>query len=83
MEKIFIIFIIAIFALAILVGAAILMRNRENIERIDRQYYDEDGNHLYYDRSLIEKEEFKRHHPGEEKNVRTFRRLFSRNKKQT
>ncbi|MDE6577234.1 MAG: hypothetical protein K2J82_01410 [Muribaculaceae bacterium] len=81
MVKIFIIFLIAIFALALLAAAAFSARNRDRLNEIDRQYYDEDGNHLYYDRSIIEKEDFRRNNPEEEKNIRTLRRLFRKEKK--
>ncbi len=80
MVKIFIVLIIAIFAIGILVTAAISLRNRDRINEIDRQYYDEEGNHLYYDRSLIEKEEFKRNNPAESGYVRTISRLFRKRK---
>lgn len=44
-------------------------------ERFDRKYRDEDGDHLYYDESIIEKKEFKRRFP-DVKGLRTFSRLF-------
>ena len=40
----------------------------------DRDYRDQDGNHVYYDESIIEKKRFSRLHPKEA--ARTFRRLF-------
>ena len=76
MVKIFIVFLVVIFAIGILVTAAISIRNRGRIDDIDRHYYDEDGNHMYYDRSIIEKKEFNRQNPSESKHVRTFSRLF-------
>ncbi len=44
---------------------------------IDSQYYNADGDHIYYDRSLIEKKQFLRHFPHI-KNLRSLSRLFSR-----
>lgn len=88
MVQIFIIFLIIILVLAAIVGAAVAFRghgesgpftpidNSRDPDNIDRQYYDESGNHIYYDRSSIEKAEFIRHHPDEK--PRSLRRLFSR-----
>ncbi len=42
----------------------------------DRGYRDQDGDHLYYDKSIIEKKNFRRLHPKEA--ARTFARLFGR-----
>lgn len=50
--------------------------NRGNRER-EEGFLDEDGDHSYYDRHLIEKKEFSRQHP-EVKNLRSFKRLFKR-----
>lgn len=44
----------------------------------EEDFYDEDGNHIYYERSLIKKRKYAREHPEEEGELRTFRRLFSR-----
>lgn len=43
--------------------------------RHDSQYLDDDGNHTYYDRSIIKKKNFRRLNP-KVKNLRSFRRLF-------
>lgn len=42
---------------------------------VDRMYYDEEGNHIYYDRSLIQKIRFMRKHPNYE-SIRSIKRLF-------
>ncbi len=42
--------------------------------------YDEEGNHIYYDRSLIKKRKYAREHPDEADDLRTFRHLFFRKK---
>ena len=91
MVQIFIIFLVIILVLAAIVGAAVAFRSRRGSgqymagrsneegtdeDDIDSQYYDEAGNHIYYDRSSIEKAEFIRRHPDEK--PRSLRRLFSR-----
>lgn len=77
MVQIFIIFLIIILLLAAVIGIAVALRSRRENGDFDSQYLDEDGNHVYYDRSLREKQEFARQHPGEEA-PRTLRRLFSK-----
>ena len=42
---------------------------------IDSQYLDEDGDHIYYERSLIEKKIFRKMFP-DVKDVRSLGRLF-------
>lgn len=46
----------------------------ENVD-IESQYYDQNGDHIYYERSLIEKKEIKKRFPHI-KNLRSFSRLF-------
>ncbi len=46
---------------------------------IDSQYYNADGDHVYYERSLIEKKEFHRRFPHI--SIRKFSGLFSRKKR--
>lgn len=81
MVNIIIIFLVAILALIILLAIAVSRRNNNNLKNPDvdpdAEYFDEDGHHKYYDRSIIEKKEFARMHP-EEPSPRTLRRLFSR-----
>lgn len=91
MVQIFIIFLVIILVLAAIVGAAVAFRGHSGsgsflptdrrdgageAEDIDRQYYDDAGRHIYYDRSSIEKAEFIRRHPDEK--PRSLSRLFSR-----
>ena len=62
--------------LAIVLAAALavsLKGGHEDAED-DRDYRDQNGDHVYYDESLIEKKTFHRLYPKEA--VRTFRRLF-------
>lgn len=71
--------IVAIFVLIIaVVGIVILLTafSRKDTREFDSQYYDEEGNHVYYDRSIKEKKEYARRHPSEVKRLRTFRNLF-------
>lgn len=64
--------IILLLAIILMVVAG---RRNMNDERNNSPYINEDGDHAYYDRGLIEKKEFQRRHP-DIKGVRTFRRLF-------
>lgn len=94
MVKIFIIFLITIIILGMLVGVAVAIQGKDRLkneeeangdsnnseEDPEADFYDEDGNHLYYERSLIKKRKYAREHPDEASGLRTFRRLFSRKK---
>ncbi len=42
----------------------------------DRGFRDKDGDHVYYDKSIIEKKRFSKLHPKEA--ARTFARLFKK-----
>lgn len=81
MISFFIIFMLIILgaALSVTLIAAIRGRNRK-VD--DSQYYDSEGNHIYYDRSSIEKRAFSKRHP-EIKDVRTFKRLFNEDKEES
>lgn len=72
--KILTIFILIIVIIAlVMVGTAMTHRSGRDI---DRQYIDEDGDHIYYDRSLIRKKDYARRHPDEAGALRTLRNLF-------
>lgn len=76
MTEIFIIFMLAIIILAIILTIAVgLNHGKKKVS--DSQYLDSNGDHVYYDRSSIEKRQFAENNPGA-KDVRTFRRLFKR-----
>lgn len=75
MTGILITFIIVIVLLVVLVGLTAVFSDSKTNDEIDRQYINEDGDHLYYDKGLIEKKKFAEHHP-EVKDVRSLRRLF-------
>ena len=67
---IFIVCIVLLALLTLLISAA-LNKN------IDQDFRDSKGNHSYYDRSLIEKEEFRKHNPDVyDKEIRSIRRLL-------
>lgn len=71
--------IIGILLLIILIIALIMIGiavTRGEHRDLDKQYRDEDGDHVYYDRSLIRKKNFSRQHPDEAPKLRTWRRLF-------
>lgn len=76
MVKVFIIFLIIILILATVIGLAVMIRGKKYSEDIDSQYYDKEGNHIYYDRSRIEKEKFLRKNP--DATPRNIRHLLSR-----
>ncbi len=81
MTTLFIILMVIILGMAIAAMVFVAMNDRDHDASgtqdydPDAEYYDEDGDHVYYDRSRIEKKQFKKAHP-EVKDVRTFRRLF-------
>ncbi len=81
MTSILITFIIAIVLLVGLAGLAVAFSDERKIDEIDKQYINEDGDHVYYDRRLIEKKKFAKAHP-EVKDVRSFRRLFKGEKEE-
>lgn len=59
--------------MATLLTVAVKVRSRNRVD--DSQYYNEDGDHIYYDRSRIEKKRFREKNP-DVRDVRSFRRLF-------
>ncbi len=91
MVKIFIIFLITIIILGMLVGVAVAIQGKDRLkneeeansdsnnseEDPEADFYDDEGNHIYYERSLIKKRKYAREHPDEASGLRTFRRLFS------
>ncbi len=94
MVKIFIIFLITIIILGMLVGVAVAIQGKDRLkneeeansdsnnseEDPEADFYDDEGNHIYYERSLIKKRKYAREHPDEANGLRTFRRLFSKKK---
>ncbi len=74
---ILIIYLLLIFLLFVLVNFLIKHHFKKDLIEDDKVYYDEDGNHRYYERSLIEKLYFMRKYPDCD-SLRTFKSLFSR-----
>lgn len=73
MNNFLFIFIICIFLLTLLTGliSIALQKNK------DEDIRDDQGNHPYYERSIIEKEQFKKNNPEvSDKEIRSFRRLI-------
>ena len=70
--------IIILVMLAIVLATALVVSLRDGGagRDDDHPYRDRDGDHVYYDKSIIEKKEFHRLHPKEA--ARTFARLFRR-----
>lgn len=79
MNKLVVIYvaIIIIITLLLVIVAAFLHRHTDEVD-IDSQYIDENGDHIYYDRSLIEKKNWAKHDPHGLKYVRKFSRLFKK-----
>lgn len=75
MPQFFTIFLICVFSLTgIVLGLGKIATGGEKVD-IDSQYLDEDGDHVYYERSLIKKKVFRRRNPHIT-NLRSFSRLL-------
>ncbi|MDE6378846.1 MAG: hypothetical protein K2L11_00120 [Muribaculaceae bacterium] len=68
------IIILVMLAVVLAIALAVSLRGGREAGDDDRDFRDQDGNHVYYDESIIEKKRFSRLHPKEA--ARTFRRLF-------
>ena len=76
MNQILLIFIIIISILAIAITIIGMYSIRKNKNQED-SFYDEKGQHIYYERSLIKKQEFHKEHPEMPySEMRSFRNLF-------
>ncbi len=68
-------FLLLVISLTIIiVGIGEFVCHGQDVD-MDSQYLDEDGDHIYYDRSLIEKKLFRRRFPHIT-DIRSFSRLF-------
>ncbi len=74
MTGILITFMIVILAIVLLIYIGVRFSGNYR-EKENDKFYNQDGDHCYYERSIIEKKEFARKHPGV-KGLRTFKRLF-------
>ena len=70
------IIILVMLAFVLAIALAMSLKDGTAYESDDRPFRDPDGDHVYYDESIIEKKRFRRLHPKEA--VRTFARLFRR-----
>lgn len=70
------IIILTMLAVVLAIALAVSLKDGTAYDDADRRYRDKDGDHVYYDESLIEKKKFSSLHPKEA--ARTFARLFRR-----
>ena len=68
------IIILVMLAIVLAIALAVSLKGGGTTDDDDRPYRDQDGDHVYYDQSIIEKKRFSRLHPKEA--ARTFARLF-------
>lgn len=75
--KLLALFLLLIFliAVAIVCTAAVVHRHADSAD-IDSQYIDENGDHIYYERSLIEKKDFLSRYPYRKNSIRKFSKFF-------
>ena len=66
--------IIILVMLAVVLAIALAVSMKGGADGDDRGFRDKDGDHVYYDESIIEKKRYSRLHPKEA--ARTFTRLF-------
>lgn len=75
MSHFVIIFLIFVFSISFIITLIWKIAFWEVKVDIDSQYYDENGDHIYYDRSLIEKKIFRKKYPHIT-NIRTLNSFF-------
>lgn len=75
MTGVLIIFMLIIAILAIVLFLTVRLSGKKTMD--DPEFLNSDGDHIYYDRSSIEKKEFMRRH-SDVKNLRSFSRLFGK-----
>ncbi len=66
--------ILIMLAVILAIALAVSLKGHSGGDASDRTYRDQNGDHVYYDQSIIEKKVFHRLHPKEA--ARTFSRLF-------
>ena len=68
------VFLACLFLIAVIVAMAVLFSDSRDF---DSSFRDKKGRHSYYDRSIIEKEEYHRDNPEVPySEIRSFKRLF-------
>ena len=70
------IIILVMLAVVLAIALGVSLKDGTAYEDTDRPYRDKDGDHVYYDKSIIEKKRFSHLHPKEA--ARTFSRLFKK-----
>ena len=70
------IIILTMLAVVLAIALAVSLKDGTAFRDDDMPFRDKDGDHVYYDESIIEKKRFSRLHPKEA--ARTFTRLFRR-----
>lgn len=77
MTNIILLLMILLALMVLFIGFGIYFhRHHEDDCLNSRPYLDSDGDHEYYDRSIIEKKEFLRRHPEAKGKIRTLSRMF-------
>ena len=63
-------------AIILVISLAVSLKGEHGADDDDHPFRNQEGDHIYYDKSIIEKKKFHRLHPKEV--ARTFRRLFNK-----
>ncbi len=69
-------FLLIVFSITIVLTFLGAIATKRVEEDMDSQYYNADGDHIYYERSLIEKKLYQKHFP--QISLRKFSSLFGR-----
>ena len=75
MPQFFITFLVIVCSLSLVIKLIGEVVSKGKCVDIDSQYLDEDGDHIYYERSLIEKKTFRKLFP-DITDLRSFKQLF-------
>ncbi len=80
MNQSFLLILAIIVALIIVLAVATFYCHKHPEQNNDNSYLDENGDHVYYERSIIEKKRYFKAHPDQKDVVRTFRSLLHSHK---
>lgn len=75
MSQIIIFLIILLMLMLLFIGLGVYFHKHPE-QDTTKDFLNQDGDHTYYERSIIEKKEFLRKHPEAKGKLRTLRRLF-------
>lgn len=79
MNEYIFVFLICVLLLFVLMGIASVSERKNRLHEDESNFRNSDGDHRYYERSLIEKKDFMRQHPEiPDDDLRTLSRLFRR-----